>query len=368
MTQKPFHIDEISRQKMEKRNWPSLVPRFSLLGGIGLAVLFFFVIDLVLGSVRIPFSEVINILLGTGSENKAWESIVLKIRLPKAITAILAGAALSVGGLQMQTLFRNPLAGPSVLGITSGASLGVAAVMLTSGNAATLYAIKEMGITGSWLIVGASILGSATILLLILGISFKVKDNVVLLIVGLMLANITISIVSIWQYFSNPDLIRDYIMWTFGSLGGVTSNQALVLAIVVLIGLIMAFLVSKPLNALLLGENYASSMGMNVNFTRIFIIAGTSILAGAVTGFCGPIGFVGIAVPHLARAILNTSDHKFLIPCTCLAGAVVLLICDIIAQMPGSNMTLPINAITALIGSPVVIWVILKSRNLRNSF
>jgi iron complex transport system permease protein len=332
---------------------------------IGLIVLF--MLDIALGSVTIPLSEVWASLLGT-SDNDAFSSIVLKIRLPRAITAILAGSALSVAGLQMQTLFRNPLAGPSVLGITAGASLGVAAVMLATGSATTAFAIRQLGIGGSWLIILAATAGAMLVLLIILAISFKIRDNVVMLIVGIMVANITIAIVSIWQYFSDPEQIQEYILWTFGSLGGVTNEQLRVLSLIIGIGILMTFFTSKSLNALLLGEEYAESMGLNIRWTRIAIIAITSVLAGSITGFCGPIGFIGIAVPHLTRSALNTSDHKVLIPATVLVGAILMLFCDLLAKVPGSQTVLPVNAITALVGSPVVIWIILKRRNLKRSF
>lgn len=331
-------------------------------------VLLLFVLDLLLGSVKIPVADVLSILSGGKVENQAWANIILKIRLPRSITAILAGGALALGGLQMQTLFRNPLAGPSVLGITAGASLGVAAVMLASGSAATAFAIRSLGIGGTWLIVLASSLGALVVLMIIVAISYRIMDNVVMLIVGLMVANITIAVVSIWQYFSNPEQIQEYILWTFGSLGGVTNHQLQVLAIVVLLGAVMTFLLSKTLNVLLLGEEYAKSMGLNVRRARIAIILTTSILAGAITGFCGPIGFIGIAVPHLTRSLLNTSDHKLLLPGCLLFGAALLLFCDIISQVPGSSTVLPVNAITALVGSPIVIWVIVRRRNLKSSF
>lgn len=348
--------------------WPRLAPRSPMLIVLFGFVVLFFLLDLVLGSVRIPLESVLTILVGQGSEHVAWEKIVTYIRLPKAVTAVLAGAALSVSGLQMQTLFRNPLAGPSVLGISAGASLGVAMVMLASGSATNAFAIRQLGLGGSWLVVVASSLGAAAVLLVVLAIAVKIKDNVVLLIVGIMVGNITVSLISIWQYFSEPEQIQDYLIWTFGSLGGVLGNQLWVLGIVVGMGLLVSFAASKPLNVILLGDNYAKSLGMSTFSIRVTVIAATSLLAGSVTGFCGPIGFIGIAVPHLTRSILNTSDHRFLMPSACLVGSILMLVCDIIAQMPGSQATLPINAVMALIGSPVVIWVIMKNRNLKSSF
>lgn len=357
-------------------NSPQTIPNGAPFGGLkwqsllwlSLTLILLFLLDIGLGSVRIPVADTIRVLLGQSVENEAWEAIILKIRLPRSITAILVGAALSVGGLQMQTLFRNPLAGPSVLGITAGASLGVAAVMLAAGGVATAFSIRQLDLGGSWMIIIASTVGAALVLIVILGISFKIKDNVVMLIVGIMVANITIAVVSIWQYFSDPEQIQEYILWTFGSLGGVTNQQLGALSLIVVSGIIFTFFLSKTLNVLLLGENYAQSMGLNIRRSRILIIAVTSILAGAITGFCGPIGFVGIAVPHLTRSFLNTSDHKVLIPSCVLVGGILMLLCDIISQVPGSQTVLPVNAITAMIGSPIVIWIIVKRRNLKSSF
>jgi iron complex transport system permease protein len=300
-----------------------------------------------------------------GSENTTWQYIVEKIRIPKAFTAVLAGCGLSVSGLQMQTLFRNPLADPSILGITAGASLGVAMIMLAGGSIATLYTIKELGISGSWLIIVAACLGAAGIMLLVLTISGTVKDNVTMLIIGFMIGLITLSVISIWQYFSSPELIKDYLLWTFGSLGGVNGSQLYLLMGVVVAGLILSFLSSKMLDALLLGENYARSMGLTAQRARVIIICSTSLLAGSITAFCGPIGFIGIAVPHMARSLFNTSNHRILIPGCCLIGALLMLLCDMIAQFPGSQTVLPINIITALVGAPAVIWLTLHRNNIR---
>ena len=336
-----------------------------LISLLTLSLLVLFMVDVAWGPVKIPIKEVIKIFFSIGSDNEAWVYIVDKIRIPKAITAVLVGCGLAVSGLQMQTLFRNPLAGPSVLGITAGASLGVALIMLSAGSITSLYTIQTLGINGSWLFIIASSVGAALIMLLVIAISSSLKDNVVMLIVGVMIANITLSIISIWQYFSAPDQIKEYLLWTFGSLAGVTENHLHVLIIVVVIGLLISFTSSKLLDALLLGENYARSMGLTVNRARILIICSTSILAGSITAFCGPIGFIGIAVPHLARSLFNTSSHRILIPGCCLIGTALMLLCDIISQLPGSQTTLPINIITALIGSPVVIWVIVGRNNLK---
>ncbi len=336
--------------------------------GLGLAVLVFFILDIALGSVDIPLPAVFQILFNQDQSEPAWVNIIYKIRLPKAITALLAGAGLSVGGLQMQTLFRNPLAGPSVLGVTAGASLGVAAVMLTGSGVTTLYTIRQLGVAGGWLLMVVASAGAALVLIIILLVSLRVRDNVILLIVGIMLGNITLSLVSIWQYFSQPEQIKDYLLWTFGSLGGVTTTHLFAMLPAVAFGLVLAFFSSKWLNGMLLGENYARSLGLPVYKAQVLIITTTSLLAGSITGFCGPIGFIGIAVPHLVRSLLNTAEHRLLVPGCCLMGAFIMLVCDLISQWPGSTLTLPINAITALIGSPVVIWVILSRNNLKASF
>jgi iron complex transport system permease protein len=340
----------------------------AILIGLAVLALCFFVLDVMLGSVQIPFAQVARILTCQETDNIAWVFIIEKIRLPKALTAILIGCGLSVSGLQMQTLFRNPLAGPSELGITAGAGLGVAAVMLASGSSASIYAIRQLGVSGSWLIIVMASLGSALVLSVILLIAGKIRDNVILLIVGVMIGTITLSVISIWQYFSQPEQLQEYIMWTFGSLGGVTQQHLYVLTAVVISGLLLSFMSSKALNGLLLGENYARSMGLTISRTRLIILASTSILTGSITAFCGPIGFIGIAVPHITRSLMGTSDHRVLIPGVCLTGTVLVLLCDIIAQMPGTQTVLPINVVTSLLGAPVVIWVIVSRNNLRSSF
>lgn len=337
-------------------------------GGLSIALIALFIAKIAVGSVSIPITDVISsIFLGEATYDK-YVQIIQRIRIPRAFTAVIAGSALSVGGLQMQTLFRNPLAGPSVLGISAGASLGVAVVMLAAGSVTSVFAIQQLGSIGSWLIIGAASLGSGVVMLLILLIAARIRDHVTLLIIGLMIGNVTIAMVSIWQYFSAPEQIRDYLVWTFGSLGGVASTQLWILAGVTVAGSLLAFILSKPLNALLLGENYARSMGIKVATARFWIISSTSLLAGAVTAFCGPIGFVGIAVPHLTRSLFNTNEHRLLIPATLLVGAVLMLACDIIAQVPGSSTTLPISAVTSLVGSPIVIWIIVQRKNLQASF
>ena len=336
----------------------------ALLGLVALA----FVLNIALGPVRIPLPAVVRILLGQPTDWPAWAFIVREIRLPKALTALAVGSGLAVSGLQMQTLFRNPLAGPSALGLTAGAALGVAAVMMAGGSVAGSLAIRALGVGGSWGLVLAATAGAALVMGLVLALSGRVRDNVVLLIVGLMIASVTGAIVSLWQYFSAPEQIQEYLLWTFGSVGGVTGGQLAVLAIVVTGGLGLAFASAKPLNVLLLGENYARSMGLSVSRSRTLIIASTSLLAGAITAFCGPIGFVGIAVPHLTRALLRTADHRVLLPGSCLAGAALTLGCDCLAQLPGSQTALPLSVVTSLLGAPVVLWVVLRRSNIRSSF
>ena len=326
----------------------------------------FFGLDVAIGSVNIHFPDLLKaIFYQSGS---AFEKIIFLFRLPKAFTAILAGGALAICGLLMQNLFRNPLAGPSVLGITSGASIGVAAVLLTSGFSATNYVIHQLDLDLSLLIFFSASLGAGMVMFIILFIAKRINDNIVLLLVGIMIGNITLSIVSIWQYFARPEQIQDFLFWTLGSLSGVNKDKLVILAVVVVVLSSVVFLISNQLNLLLTGRNYATSMGLNYRSTRFFIILITSLLTGAITGFCGPIGFVGIAVPHLARSIFNTSNHRILIPASLLIGGVLLLFCDVIAHLPGSQYVLPINAVTALIGSPIVIWVIVKNKNLHSSF
>jgi iron complex transport system permease protein len=320
-------------------------------------LIIFLVLDIFLGSVSIKATEVIRAIFTRTDSN--FETIILRFRLPKAITALTVGVALSLSGLQMQTVFRNPMAGPYVLGISSGASLGVAFVILGFSSNLTPDSLRGLG---NWILVAASWIGAGAVMMLIMVISSKVKDIMTILILGIMLSSGISAIVTIMQYFSNETMLKAYVIWTMGSLGNLSASQLNVLLISVSAGVILSLFSSKMLNALLIGENYAGSIGLNVRFARVVIFACTSILAGSVTAFCGPIGFIGIAVPHIARILFKTSDHKTLIPGTILIGAVVMLISDIISQLPGSESVLPVNAVTSLIGIPVVIWVILRNR------
>ncbi len=323
-------------------------------------------LDVSLGSVYIPFPAILDILGGQEAERSSWVQIVWQFRLPKAITAIAAGAGLALSGLQMQTLFRNPLAGPFVLGISSGASLGVALLVMAGFSLGGILVLD--GAYGRWLIVIAASMGSGLVLMLVVAATIRIKDSMTLLILGLMFGSATGAIVSVLQFFSQADQIQAYLIWTFGSLGGLNWLDLYILIPVTIAGVLISLFLCKPLNALLLGENYAQSMGLNLKATRLWIIISTSLLAGAITAFCGPIAFVGITVPHFARIIFNTSDHKVLIPATLISGALLLLVCDIIAQLPGHEQTLPINAVTSLFGAPVVIWIILRKRNISKNF
>ncbi|MDQ3394417.1 MAG: iron ABC transporter permease [Bacteroidota bacterium] len=339
---------------------------FSVFGFLILLLVFCFLANISLGSVYIPLSQIITILSGGSSEKVVWENIIFNFRLPKAVTAIVVGAGLSVSGLQMQTLFRNPLAGPFVLGISSGASLGVAILVMAGFNISFMY--FDLNFMGNWLIVLAATVGASLVLIFVVLISLRVKDSMALLIIGLMFGSATGALVGVLQFFSDARQIQAYLIWTFGNLGGMNWDELWVFIPAVFSGLLISFFLIKHMNALLLGENYARSMGLNMNKVRIWIILSTSLLAGTITAFCGPIAFVGIAVPHLARLLFNSADHKILLPATLLMGGILMLVCDSIAQMPGSDYTLPINAITSLLGAPLVIWLIIKKRNLRSSF
>jgi iron complex transport system permease protein len=334
-----------------------------IFSGLILLIIIFLLLDIFLGSVSISASDVLKAIFNhTG---KSFETIIMKFRLPKAVTALTVGVALSLSGLQMQTVFRNPMAGPYVLGISSGASLGVAFVILGFSSNITPDSLHGLG---NWILVAASWAGAGAVMLLIMVISSKVKDIMTILILGIMLSSGISAIVTIMQYFSNETMLKAYVIWTMGSLGNLTGSQIEVLLISVSFGVILSLFSSKMLNALLLGENYAGSIGLNVRFARAVIFICTSILAGSVTAFCGPIGFIGIAVPHIVRILFKTSDHKILIPGTILMGGTVMLISDIISQMPGSESVLPVNAVTSLIGIPVVIWVILRNRKYSGAF
>ncbi len=310
-----------------------------------------------MGSVAIPPSEILKTVLGL-QENDVWAYIILALRLPKALTAILVGAALSVAGLVMQTFFANPLASPSELGVSAGASLGVASITLSSGI--SWSALQNMGIVGSSLIATVAIIGSMAITILILLISRFTNNNTTLLIVGLMLGSLAISLIGLWQFLSSPEQIRDFLWWSFGSLASTNYEQIFIVAIFVGVGLILLIFQTQKLNVLLLGEMYAQSMGVNLRKLRWVLIVSVSVLSGVTTAFCGPIGFVGLAVPHLSRSIFQTANHWVLLPASAMLGGSVLLFCDVLAQNLFSNSSMPINLITSLLGSPLVIWIVMK--------
>lgn len=325
---------------------------------IVLVVLFF--TNISLGSVSIPIKEIINGFLGKVMEKESWEIILWNFRLPKAFTAILVGMALSISGLLMQTLFRNPLAGPYVLGLSSGASLGVAFVILGAGFLPSFLATIFLSSYG---IVLASALGSAFVLIAVLAVSQKLKDTMAILIVGLMFGSLTSAVVSVLSYFSTAEQLQKFTFWSLGSLANLSWKEVSLLFIITSIGITLSFLVIKPLDALLLGEKYAKSLGVNFKKTRYIIIFATSILAGSITAFVGPIAFIGLAVPHIAKLLFQTSNHFILFWSTLLIGAIILLFCDIIAQCPGYDITLPINAVTSIIGAPIVIWLLVRKKN-----
>ncbi len=319
-------------------------------------VVVLFILSLMFGSVSIPLDAVLSTLNDDSEIKKSWTFIIQEVRFPKAITAIVAGGGLALSGLLMQTLFRNPLAGPYVLGISNGASLGVAILVLSGGS---LFGFQA---DGSWSMILMAIIGSGAVLAMVLAVSSRVQDNLSLLIIGIMIGSITGAVVSVLQFYSRPEDIQAYLVWTFGSLSGVNWEQLNFLVPAVLVGIFIAFGSQKKLNTLLLGNQYAQGLGVSVKRTRIKIILATCLMAGGVTAFAGPIAFLGLAVPHIARAVFQSSNHKVLIPAVLLIGAALLLICDLVAQLPGNQNTLPLNAVTAMIGAPVVIWVVIKSK------
>lgn len=334
--------------------------KFSFLVLFLVLVICFFT-NISLGSIYIPFKDVFNSLIGSATQQETWQHIIQNYRLPKAITAILVGSGLGISGLLMQTLFRNPLAGPFVLGISSGASLGVALIILGSSVFGGLFATF---LISKWSIVIAASLGSFLVLLAVLLVSIKVRDTMAILIIGLMFASITSAIVSVLSYFGSAQQLQQYIFWGFGSLGNLSWDELFIFFIIYCLGIMISLASVKSLNTLLLGENYAKSLGLNINRSRLAIIISTSLLAGTITAFTGPIAFIGLAIPHLTRQVFNTSNHKILLPAVFLFGAIVMLICDSIAQVPNSDYTLPINAITSLVGAPVVIWLLVRKRKM----
>ncbi len=330
---------------------------------LGVLLLSLFILSLVYGAVAIPVEAVIDILTGGDGSSPAWRSIVLQSRLPQAVTALFAGASLAVSGLLLQTLFRNPLAGPSILGISDGANLGVAAVLLYFGG--TISQISDFPITGYLAVISAAFIGAFVILGIIIYFSSKVKNNVMLLIIGIMIGYMSSSLISILNYYAAADRVHAFVMWGLGNFSGVSMEQLPFFSVFSAIGLLLSLLLIKPLNALLLGEIYASNLGVNVKLARIMILLCTGLLTAIVTAFCGPISFIGLAVPHVARLMLGTSNHKLLVPVTIIAGSCVALLCNVLMVVPGSNSILPLNAVTPMLGAPVIIYVIINRKNIQ---
>jgi iron complex transport system permease protein len=327
--------------------------------GLGILLVIFFIADLLFGSIIIPVKQVFFAFFPSSATSDSFRTIVLEFRLPKALTAVFTGAALSLSGLQMQTVFRNPLAGPYVLGISAGATLGVALFVLGFSSA---FAFGIFSSTGAWSLALVAWAGSFLVMLLILYVSARVNDIMTLLILGILFTSAVTAVVSILQYFSSESMLKAFVIWTMGSLGSVTKSQLMVLAPAILAGTFLAFLKIKDLNAFLLGEDYARSLGVSIKISRVIIFLSTSLMAGTITAFCGPIGFIGIAVPHICRVIFKTANHLVLVPAVILTGSIVMLFSDIVSQLPGMQTTLPINSVTALIGIPVIIWMIVKNR------
>ena len=325
------------------------------------SIFLFFFLNLVLGSVSIPLRAVWNILWGTGNESVIWQNIIWKSRVPQALTALVAGAGLSVSGLQMQTVFRNPLAGPSVLGISSGASMGVAFVVLLSGSLGGV-ALSKLGFMGEIALTVAAIAGSLSIMALIVFVSQKVRGNVTLLIIGVMIGYIANAVIGVLKFFSVEEDIRAYVIWGLGSFARVSGDQMTLFICIMVVLLPLSFLLVKTLNLLLLGDAYARNLGLNIKRARLLVITCSGVLVAIVTAYCGPIIFLGLAVPHLCRGMFRTSDHRILMPASLLAGASLALVCNLIARMPGFEGALPVNSVTALVGAPVVMSVLFNKR------
>lgn len=328
---------------------------------IALLIFVFFLLNILLGSIQIPFKDVWHILWGDYNGNEIWQNIVWKSRIPQALTALVAGAGLSVSGLQMQTVFRNPLAGPSVLGISSGASMGVAFVVLLSGTIGGV-ALSKVGVMGEIALTISAIIGSLSIMALIIFVSQKVKGNVTLLIIGVMVGYVANAVIGVLKYFSVEEDIRAYVIWGLGSFARVSGNQMTLFVSIMLVLLLLSFLLVKTLNLLLLGDAYARNLGLNIRRARLQVITCSGVLVAIVTAYCGPIIFLGLAVPHLCRSLFRTSDHRILMPASLLMGGAMALVCNLIARMPGFEGALPVNSVTALVGAPVVISVLFNKR------
>ena len=328
-----------------------------------LLLLGLWIANLIYGSVSIPLHEVIAILFGKGSDQVAWQNIVWQSRFPQSITALLAGASLATCGLLLQTLFKNPLAGPSILGISDGANLGVALMMFFFGSSFSLFSHQSIG--GSLAILLAAFVGAGCILVIIIFFSTKVTNNVMLLIIGIMIGYLASSMIAILNYYATADRVRAFVLWGMGNFSGVSNARLPFFAVCTLVGLTIAILLIKPLNALLLGEAYAANLGVKIKQTRMWILFCTGLLTATTTAFCGPISFIGLSVPHIARLLLGTTNHKLLVPVTILMGSCIALLCNILSVFPGANIVLPLNAITPILGAPVIIYVIVNRKNIQ---
>ncbi len=327
--------------------------------GLGLLIVVLFALNLVMGSIKIPVTDVVQILLGDETAKPSWRFIILESRLPQAITAMLCGGALAVSGLMLQTAFRNPLAGPSIFGINSGAGLGVALVMLLLGGSISAGSVS---ISGFVAILIAAFIGAMAVMAVIFFFSSIVRNNVMLLIIGIMIGYISNSAISLLNFFATDEGVKSYMVWGMGSFGSVSMKTMPVFATITIVGLIGALLLIKPLNALMLGDRYAENLGINILRTRNWLLIVTGILTAITTAFCGPVAFIGLAVPHIARLLLTTDNHRVLLPATILCGAIVALVCNIICFLPGENGVIPLNAVTPIMGAPVIIYVITKGR------
>ncbi len=329
---------------------------------LGVVAVILFIANLLFGSIDIPIKETLNILIGGEAARESWRFIILDSRLPQAITALLCGAALACAGLLLQTSFNNPLAGPSILGIDSGASLGVAIVILLGGGVITT---QSMTISGFFSIIIGATLGATLIMAIILFLSTMIKSNIMLLIAGIMIGYITSSVISLLNFFATAEGVHSYTIWGLGNFGGVSMEQLPLFSLLIIIGIFIAIMLIKPLNAMLLGNRYAENLGVNIKRTRNLLLLATGILTATTTAFCGPVAFIGLAVPHIARLLLGTSNHNQLLPITLICGSVVALLCNLLCTIPGSAGILPLNAITPIFGAPVIIYVIVNQRKIQ---
>lgn len=329
---------------------------------LGVVAVILFIANLLFGSIDIPIKEILNILIGGEAARESWRFIILDSRLPQAITALLCGAALACAGLLLQTSFNNPLAGPSILGIDSGASLGVAIVILFGGGVITT---QSMTISGLFSIIIGATLGATLIMAIILFLSTMIKSNIMLLIAGIMIGYITSSVISLLNFFATAEGVHSYTIWGLGNFGGVSMEQLPLFSLLIIIGIFIAIMLIKPLNAMLLGNRYAENLGVNIKRTRNLLLLATGILTATTTAFCGPVAFIGLAVPHIARLLLGTSNHNLLLPITLICGSVVALLCNLLCTIPGSAGILPLNAITPIFGAPVIIYVIVNQRKIQ---